>query len=69
MNTKDKAKELLKKILGKNPNRQEGISSIDVLYAKLCIITMIDELLNELDSQNHIQINYWYEVKHEIEKL
>lgn len=69
MTPQEKANDLLKKILGKNPNRQEGISSIDVLYAKLCIITMIEELLNELDSQNHIQINYWYEVKHELEKL
>lgn len=69
MTPKEKAEKLLKDILSKNPSRQDGISSIDVLYAKLCIEIMIKEILNELDSQFHIQISYWHNVKFELDQL
>ena len=37
--------------------------------AKKCALIAVDEVLNELDLQNHLLRSYWYDVKHEIEKL
>ncbi len=73
MSAKDKAEELLKKMLGKNPNRQDGISRIDVIQAKQCALICIDEML---DFRNCLYINegslahqWLLDVKQEIEKL
>ena len=73
MSAKDKAEELLKKMLGKNPNRQDGISRIDVIQAKQCALICIDEML---DFRNALYINegslahqWLLDVKQEIEKL
>lgn len=74
MTPKEKAEELLKKMLGKNPNRQDGISRIDVIQAKQCALIAVDEMLsNDGWSSNLEEWNtfksYFEEVKHEIEKL
>ena len=75
MTPKEKAEELLKKMLSKNPNIQDGISSIDTIQAKLCALVAVDEIINAIDFdwmevQNlDSQHRYWEEVKREIEKL
>ena len=37
--------------------------------AKQSALFAVDEILNELDLQNHLLRSYWYDVKHEIELL
>ncbi len=73
MTPKEKAEELLKKMLGKNPNRQDGISRIDVIQAKQCALIAVDEMLKQCWDYRDIDLeasyDYWNEVKHEIEKL
>jgi hypothetical protein len=73
-NPKDKAKELLNKMLSKNPNRQDGISMIDTIQAKQCALIAVDEIIN-CDSffktleDTKAFTKYWYEVQTEINKL
>ena len=73
-NPKNKAKELLNKMLSKNPNRQDGISMIDTIQAKQCALIAVDEIIN-CDSffktleDTKAFTKYWYEVQYEIEKL
>jgi len=73
-NPKDKAEELLNKMLSKNPNRQDGISMIDTIQAKQCALIAVDEIIN-CDSffktleDTKAFTKYWYEVQYEIEKL
>ena len=81
MTPKYKAEELLNKMLSKNPNRQDGISMIDTIQAKLCAIVAVDEILKVTADEDdkyetyYQQLNYnqtqvyWQEVKQEIEKL
>ena len=74
MTPKEKANELVNKMLSKNPNRQDGISMIDTIQAKLCALVAVDEILNIYQIQNaalefYELRNYWQEVKQEIEKL
>ena len=75
MTAKEKAEELLNKMLSKNPNRQDGISMIDTIQAKLCAQIAVNEIINSnphsnpLNTQVHSTIKYWNEVKSEIEKL
>jgi hypothetical protein len=66
MTPKEKAVELLMKMLSKNPNRQDGISMIDTIQAKLCALVAVDEIIRVLQDE---QDWYWTEVKEEIEKL
>jgi hypothetical protein len=37
--------------------------------AKNLALIAVDEILNELDLQNHLLRSYWYDVKQEIELL
>lgn len=37
--------------------------------AKQSAMLTVDEILNELDLQNHLLRSYWYDVKHELELL
>jgi hypothetical protein len=79
MTPKYKAEELLNKMLSKNPNRQDGISMIDTIQAKLCAIVAVDEILltlnkdiRDLDVVGNVLldlIEYWQEVKKEIENI
>lgn len=73
-NPKDKAKELIDKMLSKNPNKQDGISMIDTIQAKLCAIVAVDEILNIYQIKNaafefYELRNYWQDVKQELEQL
>ena len=73
-NPKDKAKELIDKMLSKNPNKQDGISMIDTIQAKLCAIVAVDEILNIYQIKNaafefYDIRNYWQDVKQELEQL
>ena len=72
-NPKDKAIELIDKMLSKNPNKQDGISMIDTIQAKLCAIVAVDEILNIYQIKNaafefYDIRNYWQDVKKELEK-
>lgn len=72
-NPKDKAIELIDKMLSKNPNKQDGISMIDTIQAKLCAIVAVDEILNIYQIKNaafefYELRNYWQDVKQELEK-
>ena len=66
MTPKEKAEELLKKMLSKNPNIQDGISQIDTIQAKLCALVAVDEVISYCHAEH---IEYWEEVKQEIENL
>jgi hypothetical protein len=73
-NPKDKAIELIDKMLSKNPNKQDGISMIDTIQAKLCAIVAVDEILNIYQIKNaafefYELRNYWQDVKQELEQL
>lgn len=59
---KDKAKELVDKFTYWNTSEaeREGIKSA---------LSVVDEMINEFDSLEHYRIDYWYEVRNEIEKL
>ena len=60
MTPKEKAKELF--------IRNFEIT-VDDYCAKQCALIAVDEILNELDLQNHLLRSYWYDVKHELELL
>ena len=66
MTPKEKAEELVKKMLSKNPNIQDGISRIDTIQAKLCALIAVDEISKAVEGKYD---EYWKEVKKEIEKL
>lgn len=69
---KEKAEKLFNKMLSKNPNRQDGVSKIDVIQAKQCALIAVDEILHALSykvSTNFEEIQYYVEVKQEIENL
>lgn len=65
----EKAQDLLNKMLSKNPNIQDGISSIDTIQAKLCALVVVDEILDLDGYRDGFNNDYWQEVKQEIEKL
>ena len=76
MTPKEKAEELLKKMLSKNPNIQDGISQIDTIQAKQCALIAVDFHLKEFEDWANITCcgesfswKYWQEVKQEIEKI
>jgi hypothetical protein len=76
MIAKEKADDLIKKMLGKNPNRQDGISKIDFIQAKLCALLAVDEILSSEPSKAYFiegywmtPTTYWQEVKQEIENF
>ena len=62
MKPKEKALELVEKFTYWNTREaeREGIKSA---------LLLVDEMINEFDSLEHYRIDYWYEVKEEINKL
>lgn len=72
---KEKAEELVNKMLGKNPNRQDGVSRIDFIQAKQCALVAVELALDVCDwfevneGTTHGQREYLLGVKQEIEKL
>jgi len=72
MSAKEKAKDLVEKMLSKNPNIQDGISKIDTIQAKLCALIAVDEIINDCDASSPFEttrLAYWNEVKTEINNL
>lgn len=73
MTPKEKAEELVRKMLSKSPNVQDGVSSIDIIQAKLCVLVAVDEIMHlfrwNLFYGYEKHLEYWQEVKQEIEKL
>ena len=67
MTPREKAAELLKKMLSKNPNIQDGISIIDTIQAKQCALIAADEILGYMGADRGTE--FWQEVKIEINKL
>lgn len=67
MTAEEKAEELLKKMLSKNPNIQDGISIIDTIQAKGCALIAVKEILGYMGADRGTE--FWQEVKIEIEKL
>jgi hypothetical protein len=69
MTPKEKAKELVEKMF--NVDLQCDNEAMCMLYphAIKCALIAVEEILNELDLQNHLLRDYWYDVQHEIEKL
>jgi hypothetical protein len=71
MTPQEKAEALIKKMLSKSPNIQDGISIIDTIQAKLCAIIAVDELIElaKYTDGYYGWVDYYEEVKEEIEKL
>lgn len=69
MTEKEKAKELVERMF--NVDLQCDNEAMCMLYphAIKCALIAVEEILNELDLQNHLLRDYWYNVQHEIEKL
>jgi len=65
MTPKEKAEELIDKFL-----EFTAIGNFPSINAKECALIAVDEVLNNIELiNNKYQINYWREVKQEIEKL
>ena len=64
---KNGAKELVDKMLSKNPNRQDGVSKIDIIQANLCALVAVDEILKVIHT--NMEYEYWNEVKKELNKF
>ena len=65
----EKANELVDKIyyiIGKNYSKGDGFSLQLTEEAKQCALVTVDELIIHTDWH---EVNYWQEVKQEIEKL
>jgi hypothetical protein len=72
MKAEEKAEALIKKMLSKSPNIQDGVSIIDAIQAKQCAIIAVDEIIESLFSNDeHITLKrkFFLEVKQELEKL
>ena len=76
MTAKDKAKELVEKMLGDNNHYLNQNIEIDKLIAKQSALICVDEVLENISPKrisayNPFMMNtdYWQEVKQEINKL
>lgn len=63
MTPKEKAEELVKKYIGLNSGKLSDYSRIEFPTAKQCALIAVDYIITETGSK------YWYDVKHQIEKL
>ena len=71
MTPKEKAKELINKFLNSKPSSGSYVS-INTEHAKQCALICVDEIINQrpqLPSSYTSTIEYWQEVKKEIEAL
>jgi len=68
MTPKEKAKELVEKMLGDNNHYLNQNIEIDKLIAKQCALVCVDEILESIwhISGEHLRVKYWAEVKQEI---
>ena len=68
MSAKDKAIELIEKYqYAVRFDESETGYFANMHSVKECALIAVDEILNELDLQNHLLRSYWYDVKQEIE--
>jgi hypothetical protein len=62
----EKAEELVANMLGCSPTRQDGISIIDTIQAKLCAKIAVEEIIKteptELSYMEYGSMSYWQEV-------
>ena len=68
MTPKEKAKELAEKMLGDNNHCLNQNIEIDKLIAKQCALICVDEIVKNTLQVSQV-LDYWQEVKQEIEKL
>jgi hypothetical protein len=68
MTPKQKAKELVNKFHIKVLDR-EGTSAMNEFESKQCALIAVDEIIEVLSNDINPLVNYWQEVKQEIEKL
>ena len=66
MTAKEKAKELVDKFKNRSIELGETHSQ---LMAEANALIAVDEIINDIDLLEHYKIDYWYEVKYEIEKM
>jgi len=74
---KDKAKELVDSYINIMPCLLNQTGKLIIYHAKQCAIIAVDEILNATQWDCHIElahsacetVEYWIEVKQEIEKL
>jgi hypothetical protein len=71
MTPKEKAEELVKKYSCYFHGIDENLFKEVVMHrdAKGCAIVAVDEILKTFDITTPSQIEYWQQVKHEIEQL
>ena len=74
MTSKEKAEELVNKYMNIGQIKMSDHSRIYLPTAKQCALIAVDEILDYITTSLDIQtslaaVNYWQEVKQEIEKL
>jgi hypothetical protein len=74
MTPKEKATELVNKFyfkLSNNGSLSIGLNSCDARHKESiqCALIAVDEILKTFDCTTPQQVNYWKQVKEEIEKL
>lgn len=73
MKSKEKAKELVDKYLEANDTIEDWKSNnigIDNELAKQCALIAVDEVIDNIeDDYMHYELDWWQEVKQEINKL
>jgi nitrate/nitrite-specific signal transduction histidine kinase len=67
MRPKEKAQDLVNKYINLTDGWVMGIENWK--HKKQCALVAVDEIINALNSDINPLVNYWYEVKQEIEKL
>ena len=71
MTPKEKADELIDKMyyIGRYDDKEDYNPAMAWERAKQCAIIAVDEIINLLSHDINLLVNYWFEVKQEIEKL
>ena len=67
MTPKDKAIELYIKYIDAYNDR--NLQVIDYKFAKQCALIAVDEIIKDKKMFNQISVEYWEDVRQEIEKL
>jgi hypothetical protein len=70
MTPKEEAKELVNKFVSLD---NDIFCSVNYPYSKQCALIAVDEILNTIEYSSQAdelsKVNYWQEIKQEIEKL
>ena len=74
MTPKEKANELYNKVYGQTPTRWTELEiEEDKRFAKQCTLIVVNEIIDAIDWHEfetpNKEINYWLDVRKEIEKL